>query len=149
MRKTLTIGLIELGKIIIKIIFIILIILLAVWLIDTYRRTPKRLLMLNFNISLEDFDYKVLTFEDEWSLNGDGHITIVFSFNELTQKNINYFKSLGLKEYPLSESEIKKLPSLFIYENGYYIYERFSGGGIKIFAVDTDMNRATFYYHLW
>ena len=149
MEKTLRIVLIKLGKIIIKIIFLILIILLAVWFFDTCTRTPKSLVMRTFNISLKDFDYKVETFEDQWHLNGDGHVKIVFHFNELTQKNIDYFKSLGLMEYPISESEFKRVPSIYRYDNGFYIYEWFSGGGFKIFAVDTDMKRATFYYCVW
>ena len=83
-----------------KIIVIVLVIVLSgIAVYEVYnlflKRTPEKLLKQQFNISLKDFDYSIETFEEEWCLNGDGELLIVIKFNELTQKNIEYFKTDG------------------------------------------------------
>ena len=82
-----------------KIIVIVLVIVLSgIAVYEVYnlflKRTPEKLLKQQFNISLKDFDYSIETFEEQWCPNGDGELLIVIKFNELTQKNIEYFKSL-------------------------------------------------------
>ena len=82
-------------------------------------RTPEKILEQQFNITLKDFDYQVETFEEQWNPNGDGYVCIVFKFNELTEENVNYFQSLGLKELPVSKDN--EIPDRFLSENGYYL----------------------------
>ena len=94
-----------------KIIVIVLVIVLSgIAVYEVYnlflKRTPEKLLKQQFNISLKDFDYSIETFEEQWCPNGDGELLIVIKFNELTQKNIEYFKSLdNIQPLPVSEME--------------------------------------------
>ena len=111
------------------------------------KRTPEKVLEQQFNITLKEFDYKVETFEEQWCPNGDGYVLIVFKFNELTQNNINYFQSLGFKELPISEKNV--IPSRFLFDNGYYLFENENINDerdFKLFIVDTENNKAILYY---
>ncbi|MBR5689610.1 MAG: hypothetical protein IKX17_04095 [Prevotella sp.] len=131
-----------------KIIRFSLIVLLVVFLHSACTtRTPEKILEQQFNISLKDFDYQVETFDEQWNPNGDGYVYIVFKFNELTENNINYFQSLGLKELPVSEDN--EIPDRFLSENGYYLFEKEDSNderNFKLFVVDTEHNKAILYY---
>jgi len=131
-------------------------IVFVVLLFSACIRTPENVLKQQFDITLQGFDYEVETFEDKLGPDGEGHILIVFQFNELTQAHINYFQSQGLKKLPIPEKRI--LPSHFSCDNGYYLFENESAnisdervlgsfmGNFKLFIVDTDKNKATLYY---
>ena len=136
------------------------------WVYDLFiKQTPEKLLKQQFNISLKDFDYSIETFEEEWGLNGDGHTLVIIKFNELTPKNIDYFKSLdNIQPLPVSEMEyhqmgVNKIPKqLLKADTGYYIYQvgRIANWeevkGVKmaldfrIFIVDTEKKVAVLYY---
>ncbi len=111
------------------------------------KRTPERILKQQFNITLKEFDYDVETFEEQWCPNGDGYVLIVFKFNKLTQKNINYLQLLGLKELPISKNNV--IPNRFLFDNGYYLFENENINDerdFKLFVVDTKNNKAILYY---
>lgn len=110
-------------------------------------RTPEKILEQQFNITLKDFDYQVETFEEQWNPNGDGYAYIVFKFNELTEKNINYFQSLGLRELPVLDN--KEIPDRFLLDNGYYLLEKEDINDerdFKLLIVDIENNKAILYY---
>ena len=110
-------------------------------------RTPEKILEQQFNITLKDFDYQVETFEEQWNPNGDGYAYIVFKFNGLTEKNINYFQSLGLRELPILDN--KEIPDRFLLDNGYYLLEKEDINDerdFKLLIVDTENNKAILYY---
>lgn len=110
-------------------------------------RTPEKILEQQFNISLKDFDYQVETFEEQWNPNGDGYAYIVFIFNELTENNINYLLSSGLKELPIPDR--KEIPDRFLCDNGYYLFEKVDSNDerdFKLFVVDTENYKAVLYY---
>lgn len=153
-----------------KIIVIVLVIVLSgIAVYEVYnlflKRTPEKLLKQQFNISLKDFDYSIETFEEQWCPNGDGELLIVIKFNELTQKNIEYFKSLdNIQPLPVSEMEYHQMGAnkiskqLLKANTGYYIYqvgrianwEEVKGVKMaldfKLFIVDTENNKAVLYY---
>ena len=119
------------------------------------KRTPERLLKINFSISLKDFDYSVETFEEQWCLNGDGYAFVIYKFNKLTQENIDYLKSFGLKPLPISEEErnimrFSKIPKeYFGSDTGFYIYKSESTVDIrnyKVFIIDAEKKFAVLYY---
>ena len=109
--------------------------------------TPEKILEQQFNITLKGFDYKIETFEEQWCPNGDGHVLIVFKFNKLTDENVNYFQSLGLKKLPFSEN--KQIPDRFLSEKGFYLMKNEDINDerdFKLFIVDIDRNQAFLYY---
>lgn len=111
------------------------------------KRTPEEILKLQFNITLTGFDYKVETFEEQWNPNGDGYVFIVFKFNEITQSNINYLKSSGFKELPVSHKNV--IPDRFLFDKGYYIFDNENINDerdFKLFVIDTCNNKAILYY---
>ena len=111
------------------------------------KRTPENILKQQFNITLTGFDYKVETFEEQWNPNGDGYVYIVFQFNEITQNNINYLKSSGFKELPISQRNV--IPDRLLFDKGYYLFENENKNDerdFKLFIVDTDKNKAILYY---
>ena len=110
------------------------------------KRTPEKILKQQFNITLKEFNYEIETFEEEWCPNGDGYVLIVFRFNELTQKRLNYFQSLGFKKLPISEKNI--IPDRFLFDNGYYLFEKEMSDerDFKLLVVDTEYNKAILYY---
>lgn len=111
------------------------------------KRTPENILKQQFNITLTGFDYKVETFEEQWNPNGDGYVFIVFKFNEITQSNINYLKSSGFKELPISQSNV--IPDRLLFDKGYYLFENENKNDerdFKLFIVDTEKNKAILYY---
>ena len=110
-------------------------------------RTPERILKQQFNISLKGFDYQVVTIEEQWNPNGDGYAYIVFKFNSLTEDNIKYFKLSGLKELPILENN--EIPDRFLYEKGYYLFEKEDTNDVrdfKLFVVDIENNKAILYF---
>lgn len=110
-------------------------------------RTPEAILKQQFNIALNGFDYQVETFDEQWNPNGDGYSYIVFRFKALTENNINYFLSSGLKELPILDN--KEIPDRFLFDNGYYLFEREDSNDerdFKLFIVDTENNKAILYY---
>ena len=121
-----------------------------------FKHTPARALKVTFNISLKGFDYSVETFEEQWCPNGDGHALVIYRFNKLTQENIDYLKSFGLKPLPISEEERnimhfnKISKEYFEVDTGYYIYEPLRTvdfrGNYQVFVLDTENNKAILYY---
>lgn len=110
-------------------------------------RTPEAILERQFNITLKDFDYQVETFDEQWNPNGDGYAYIVFKFNALTENNINYFLSSGLKKLPIPDG--REIPDRFLFDNGYYLFEKVDSNDerdFKLFVVDTENNKAILYY---
>ena len=76
------------------------------------------------------FNWNMVYFSIVIYTNGDGELLIVIKFNELTQKNIEYFKSLdNIQLLPVSEMEYhqmgaNKIPKqLLKADTGYYIYQ--------------------------
>ena len=94
-----------------------------------FKRTSERLLEWTFNIGLEDFDYAVESFDEQWCPNGDGYVLIIFKFNGLTQNNIDYLKKVGLQTLPISKANsLQMVPNIIPNEywysdTGYYTYE--------------------------
>ena len=122
-----------------------------------FKRTPERLLEWNFNISLEDFDYTVESFDEQWCPNGDGYVLIIFKFKELTQNNIDYLKKVGLQTLPISKANsLQMVPNIIPNEywysdTGYYIYELESPTdqrNFKVFIVDAAKKTAVLYYQI-
>lgn len=129
---------------IIKSAAIILIIFLYIACVE---RTPEEILKQKFNISLKGVDYKVETFEEQWCPNGDGYTYIEFKFNTLTENNIKYFHSLGLKKMPILKKQ--EIPNRCLIENGYYLFEREDQDDVrdyKLFVIDIKTNRAILYF---
>lgn len=119
------------------------------------KRTPERLLNINFNISLRGFDYSVETFEEQWYPNGDGSTLVVYKFDRLTLENIEYLKGIALNPLPISEIDLKrigynKIPEQYFYATrGYYIYEPLNTQDIrdyKIFILDIESGIAVLYF---
>jgi len=137
----------------IKTIFIIVIIVIGsiIFYNKFIKRTPETLLKKNFDIELNDFDYSIETFKDEWNFN-ESRFLIIFKFDTLTVKNIEYLKSKGLEPLPISKDRLPYIsgtPKHFsTTENGYYI-GKFNPEYIKdfvIFIVDVKAKKALLYH---
>ena len=123
----------------------------------SFKRTPERVLKATFGISLKDLDYSVETFEEQWLSNGDGYTFVVFRFNKLTQENIDYLKSFGLKPLPFSE-KVRSLLNFseisikhFKVDIGYYLHIPLHSIDVrdyKIFIIDTENKIAILYYQI-
>ena len=126
-------------------------------------RTPETILKSMFGISLKNFDYTVEAFEEQGNFS-DGRLLIVFKFNELTNKNIDYLKGFNPQPLPFPETERKQMdindipPRFLRAETGYYLYrvektkhtereglkwDRVSD--FKIFIIDTENKLAVLY----
>jgi hypothetical protein len=53
-----------------------------------FKRTPEKILKTVFNISLDGFDYTIVSFEEQWCPNGDGHALVIYKFNSLVEQFI-------------------------------------------------------------
>jgi hypothetical protein len=122
-----------------------------------FKRTPEKLLKLQFNICLKDFDYTIETFEERWYPNGDGHLLIIFKFNKLTQNNIDYLKGLNPELLPIPETDSwqkhpSKIPKQYLNASaGYYVYESLNTHdprNYKVFVIDTEKRIAVLYYQI-
>ena len=110
-------------------------------------RTPERILQQQFRFRLKGFDYQVETFEEQWCPNGDGNVLIVFKLKELTQKNIHYIQSLGMKKLPMNENS--EIPDFLYVDSGYYSFENEDINDerdFKLLIIDTDKKKITLYY---
>lgn len=151
-----------------KIITISVVVLICIVLYVLYtlfwKRTPESIFKGVFDISLNDFDYTVDTFEEEWVLS-DGYLLLIIKFNKLTQANIDYLKSLNAKPLPISETDYLlirqgSIPWRFKYANsGYYLFQaekivtrdiegikRELAMDLYIFIVDINRMEAVLYY---
>lgn len=143
-------------KIIISVVILTGIVLYGVYRLY-FERTPEHLLEWSFNISLKGFDYSVESFDEQWCPNGDGHLLIIITFNELTQKNIEYLKTFSHQELPISQADKRQMgasqiPNKYSYaDSGLYIYvpeDPNDDRNFKIFIVDTEKNTAVLYYQI-
>ena len=83
----------------------ILLLFIVLTILDrtVFKRTPESALKTTFNIRLKDFDYTVETFTDQMHPLGEGYVFVIYSFNKLTQENINYLKGFDIKPLPVSK----------------------------------------------
>jgi hypothetical protein len=132
-------------------IIVIILIGISVFYNKIIKRTPVTLLESNFDIELDYFDYSIETFKDEWNFN-ESCFLIIFKFEALTAKNIEYLKSKGLEPLPISKDKlpyVSGIPEHFsAIENGYYI-GRFNSENIKdfvVFIVDVKAEKALLYH---
>jgi len=109
-------------------------------------RTPERIIRWNINVCLNNFDYKVETFEDQWSIfGGNGYTNIIIKFNELTQENIDYFKTFNFTPlYLLKHTHIGIPYKYIVSDDGGYKYE-VDDYINKIFIIDLKNNTAIYY----
>ena len=121
-----------------------------------FKRTPESVLKATFSINLKNFDYNVEIFDDQMHPLGEGSTLVIYKFYKLTQENIDYLKSFGLKPLPISEEErnvmhFNKIPKeYFEVDTGYYIYEPLHPvdfrRNYKVFVIDTENKIAVLYY---
>lgn len=115
-------------------------------------RTPEKILKQQFDVELNNFDYSVKSFQEEWDDNGDGFCQIVFNLEEISSNNLDYLKSINAKSLPIIE---KISPNELAWEylnakNGLYLYNASSDDirNFKLFIVDTKNKRAILYYQI-
>jgi hypothetical protein len=105
---------------------------------------------------LEGFDYSVEKFNEQWNPNGDGYTLIIFKFNNLTSKNLDYFRSLKPKQLPILKQKIiqiapNSIPKNYFFSNkGYYLYEYETNDtrNFKIIIIDINSKKAILYYQI-
>ncbi len=131
-------------KIILPITIIIFIISFGLYKVFL-ERTPERIFKQNFDISLDDFDYTIEKFEEQWILfNGNGYVDIMIKFNKLTSKNIEYFKKFNFTPlYLLKHTHIGGPYKYSISDEGYYMYE-VEDYSNKIFIIDFKNKKAIY-----
>ncbi|MBR5911808.1 MAG: hypothetical protein IKZ55_07460 [Bacteroidales bacterium] len=119
------------------------------------RRTPERLLRLQFGIDLSDFDYTVESVDDKWySPHGEGHCRVVYAFHNLSQQNINDVIRAGAKEFPIPDTIPKcgRMRKEVQGDNhyGYYIFfeNEDDTDEFKYFILDLTAKRAILYYQV-
>lgn len=136
-------------KILIVIITVLIFTIIYVMFI---KRTPEKILKQQFNIDLSNFNYSVISFQEEWGDNGDGFCQIVFNLEEITPNNLDYLKSINAKSLPIVE---RTSPNELAWEylnakNGLYLYDVSSDDirNFKLFIVDTNNKKAVLYYQI-
>lgn len=114
-----------------------------------FRSTPERVFETLFDVSLDDFDYSVVSFEDEQYPNGDREINIVLKFKNLTPQNIAYLKSKQAKPLPITKELRSKVPYRFTFlKRGYYFYTQLSAksdSDYKVLIFNLETNEAILY----
>ena len=135
--------------------FIIIITILSVLISVSYillKRTPKKILLNQFEFDLTDFNYDIIYSKEEWNPNGDGYYLAQIKFNEITKENIDYIKSQKLLKLPvdviLSPNDIPTG-----WENkkeGYFKLNYFDKDirNFKILFLDIDKKELLIYYQL-
>lgn len=136
-----------------KILIVITTVLIfAIVYIMFIKRTPEKILKQQFNIDLSDFNYSVMSFQEEWGDNGDGFCQIVFNLEKITSNNLDYLKSMNTKTLPIIE---KLSPNELDWnylnsKNGFYLYNASSDDirNFKLFIIDIKNKKAVLYYQI-
>lgn len=129
---------------------LVLLLFCLIWFSSCMRRTPENLLKNQFQIELSDFDYSILSFEEDWIL-ADGECRIVFSFDSITPNNIRYLIDKGA--VPFSNKTIDssyRIPPKYLNGEGYFFYKEEDGHSenYSYFILDLNKKEAVFYYQI-
>jgi hypothetical protein len=123
----------------------------SVLVLQCVRRTPEAILKQQFQIHLNEFNYSVESFNEQWDVNGDGYCQIIFNV-DFTPANFDYLKKLKPSALPVSKNlSTNSIPKQFIEAHkGYYFYESSDDDArsFKIFILDTIANKAVLYYQI-
>ncbi len=113
------------------------------------RSTPERVFKTSFDISLEGFNYSMVSFKDLEYPNGDRSTHVILKFKDVTPQNIAYLRSKHAKPLPIPEELKSKVPYQFSFlKKGYYFYSRLSETNeddYKILVFNLETNEAILY----
>lgn len=116
------------------------------------RRNPNKILKQQFDFQLNDFDYSVKSFSEQWDDNGDGYCKIIIQFNYFTAHNNNYLEKMKISPLPIFDKiSSNEIPWKFLNsKTGYYLYNPTSidKRSFKIFIIDIKSKEAIFYYQI-
>lgn len=140
-----------------KILWIILILIILVvgvpYVYDNFfKRSPEKILLNQFGISLKEYNYSVISMKEQWDYNGDGYCLILFDFVQFKTEEFNSLTIHNFKRLPIIDNiEVNEIPELYLKsEKGYYILqaEKEDPRDFKILIIDTKSKKGIMYYQI-
>ncbi len=116
------------------------------------KRTPEKILLSQFGISLKGYNYSIISNNEQWDYNGDGYCLILFDFARFEPQEFNSLINDNFKELPIdNEFDVNEIPELYLKsQDGYYIYqvEKEDSRNFRIFIINTKLKRGILYYQI-
>jgi len=117
-----------------------------------FKRTPEKILLSQFGVSLKGYDYSIISINEQWDYNGDGFCMIQFDLARFRSQDFNNIVNSSFIKLPIeNEIEASEIPELYLKsQTGYYRLETAKGDprDFKIFIINTDTKKAILYYQI-
>jgi len=117
-----------------------------------FKRTPEKILLCQFGVSLKEYNYSIISNVEQWDYNGDGYCMILFDLTRLKTQDFNNIVNHSFLKLPIDNYiEANEIPELYLKsQNGYYRLEIEKGDprDFKIFIINTDTKIAILYYQI-
>jgi hypothetical protein len=116
------------------------------------KRTPEKILLNQFGISLKGYNYSIISHNEQWDYNGDGYCLILFDLAQLDTQEFNTLINDNFKELPIdNELEVNDIPEIYLKsQDGYYIFqvENEDSRDFRIFIINTKLKKGILYYQI-
>ncbi|HRZ96702.1 MAG TPA: hypothetical protein P5084_04040 [Paludibacter sp.] len=116
------------------------------------KRTPEKILLSQFGISLKGYNYSIISNKEQWDYNGDGYCLILIDLAKFRPDDFKNIVNPNFLKLPIIDKiETNEIPEFYLKgQNGYYLLEleKEDSHDFKIFIINTDTKKAILYYQI-
>jgi|GEM_PF-1726943 len=117
-----------------------------------FKRSPEKILLNQFGISLKKYNYSVVSMQEQWDYNGDGYCLILFDLAQFDTQEFNSLINDNFKKLPINDKiEVSEIPESYLKsQDGYYIFqvEEEDSRNFRIFIINTKLKKGILYYQI-